>query len=139
MLHPADNIELILPCKGAGGICMISYFTISVVLDGSFYLLTTLRVLLLVLLDRGNDCFLFEHPLKKLLLPLGFEVDYTPSVGSCSRLGYREASTLDSLFKLSSSWFIIAACSSVGKRYSSGGSFDSISITLLLMILLTEC
>ena len=88
MLHPADNIELILPCKGAGGICMISYFTISVVLDGSFYLLTTLRVLLLVLLDRDSDCFLFEHPLKKLLLPLGFEVDYTPSITSCSRLGY---------------------------------------------------
>ena len=78
MLHPADNIELILPCKGAGGICMISYFKISVVLDGSFYLLTTLRVLL----DRDSDCFLFEHPLKKLLLPFGFEVDYTPSVGS---------------------------------------------------------
>ena len=88
MLHPADNIELILPCKGAGGICMISYFTISVVLDGSFYLLTTLRVLLLVLLDRDSDCFLFEHPLKNFLLPFGLEVDYTPSITSCSRLGY---------------------------------------------------
>ena len=109
MLHPADNIELILPYVGAGGKCITPYFTCSTVLDGSFYLLTTLSVLLLVLLDRGNDCFLFEHSLKKLLLPFGFEVDYTPSITSCSRLGYREASTLDSLFKLASSLFIIAA------------------------------
>ena len=45
MFKPAENIELSLLCVGAGGMCMTSYFPVSFVLDGSFCLLTTLRVL----------------------------------------------------------------------------------------------